>query len=127
MKNRKSLLFFKSAEEKIGPIALTSLQINGKPGINPGEVGICMTGKGKQAGQGDLQESHQVRRRSAGQNEYRFPVQHAKSDSLARTYTNPVKVLLPSKTFKHLRYQVTVTCPRSSACYNSICICRYVF
>jgi hypothetical protein len=52
MKNRKSLLFFKSAKEKIGPVALTSLQISSKPGMNPGGVGICMTSKGKQAGQG---------------------------------------------------------------------------
>ena len=86
-----------------------------------------MTGERKQAGQGDFQKTYQVRRRSARKNEYRFFIQHAKSDSLARTYANPVKVLLPSKTFKRLYYQVTFTSPRSSACYYRICTCRQCF
>jgi len=56
MKNRKSLLFFKSAKEKIGPVALTSLQISSKPGMNLEEVRICTTSEGKLAGQGIIEQ-----------------------------------------------------------------------
>ena len=89
MKNQRSLIVFKSAEEKMGPVTLTTLQISGQPGIRPGKMGMCMTGKRKKAGQGDLQEPNQVRRWSSRENEYRLFVQQAKSDSLARTNANP--------------------------------------
>ncbi len=70
-----------------------------------------MTGKGKEAGQSDLQEPHQVGRRSTGQDEYGFFTQHTETYRL--TWPNPdtVKHLLPSDFFKDMSHEVVVSCP----------------
>jgi len=73
MKNRNPSLFFKSSEEKMGPVTLTSLQISGKKGIDPYERGICMRGESKQAGPGRSAGTPSGLKTVLQQDENRFP------------------------------------------------------
>jgi len=71
-------------------------------------------------GTDQLEKSHLIARRPAGQTEHRLALPQTKSNSLARPHSNTVEYLLPPQLTKHGHNEIPFTSPCTSAGQKNI-------